>query len=150
MTLTARHSIAGRLAWLMLALAAAFLPATRPASAQAAPAPEYRRLGLNADQMTRVRELHKDTGQKMRGLERQLREQRRALEVVYGEYDLDATRVRQLNARINEIQRAILDQHLNLQTDLRKILTAEQFGRLKAIMEERRTRARERLKPKTP
>ncbi len=150
MTLTIRRGLAGRLVWLTLALAAALFPATRPASAQPAPAPEYRRLGLNADQMTRVRELHKDTNQKMRGLEGQLREQRRALEVVYGEYDMDTTRVRQLNARINEIQRAILDQHLHLQADLRKILTEEQFDRLKAMMEERRTRARDRLKPKTP
>ena len=150
MTLTTRRGLAGRVAWLMLALAAALFPATRPASAQPAPAPEYRRLGLNPNQMARVRELHKDTNQKMRGLEGQLRDQRRALEVVYGEYDLDATRVRQLNARINEIQRAILDQHLHLQTDLRKILNEEQFGRLKAIMEERRARARDRARPKKP
>lgn len=138
------------LAWLALAFAALLLPFAGPAAAQGPPAPDYQRLGLSADQMTRVRDLHTETYQAMRTLEGQLREQRRALETAYGEFKLDTARVRQLNNRINEIQRDLLEKHTHLQVELRKILTADQFQRLRTMMGERRNHGRSRPQPRKP
>jgi Spy/CpxP family protein refolding chaperone len=138
---------------------AVVLPVACPTAAQAQPArplgpagpaaPEYQRLGLKPDQLGRVRELHRDVNQRMRALGQQLRDQRRALEDLYGDYNLDIAKARQLNARINEIQQAILDQHLRLQTELRKILTEDQFARLRTMIDQRRQRQEDR-RPKAP
>jgi Spy/CpxP family protein refolding chaperone len=97
-------------------------------------APDYQALGLSADQKTRVQALHKSIGAQMRTLGQTLRQRRKALEAVYGAYDLDTAKARQLNKQINDTQRAILDQHLRLQTDLRGILTQDQFSRLQTMI----------------
>lgn len=141
---------------------AVVLPVARPTAAYAQPsrppgptgptgpaAPEYQRLGLKPDQLGRVRDLHRDVNQRMRALGQQLRDQRHALEDLYGDYNLDVAKARQLNARINEIQQTILDQHLRLQTELRKILTEDQFARLRTMVDLRRQRQEDR-RPRAP
>jgi Spy/CpxP family protein refolding chaperone len=123
-------------AGLLLMLAACILgPGAR---AQSGPdrlgAPDYQALGLSADQKTRVQALHKSIGAQMRVLGQRLRQRRKALEAVYGAYDLDTAKARQLNKQINDTQRGILDEHLRLQTELRGILTQDQFSRLQTMI----------------
>jgi len=134
---------------LVVLLAALAVPAARAMPSGGPPSPpEYGRLGLSSDQMRQVRELQQEIHQRLRALESQLREQRQSLEKVYGEYELDVAKARQLNTRINETQQAILDQNLRLQTGLRRILTEEQFDRLKTMIEQRRQRMRDRMRNK--
>jgi Spy/CpxP family protein refolding chaperone len=138
MTRTSVHSFgrrARRVALSFLAVAACVLALGAPAHAQAAPGgQDYKTLGLSAEQKASVRGLHQSIGAQMRSLDKTLRARRRALEAVYGEYDLDTAKARQLNNQINNTQRAILDQHLRLQSELRKILTQDQFSRLQTII----------------
>jgi Spy/CpxP family protein refolding chaperone len=94
-------------------------------------------LGLTEEQNRRVAELRRNTGQRMRELEQTLAERRRDLEGMYRTYSLDALRARQWNTQINTTQREILEQHLKLQQELRKILTSDQFDRLRERMERR-------------
>ncbi|HEY3268967.1 MAG TPA: periplasmic heavy metal sensor [Armatimonadota bacterium] len=133
---------------MLLALAAAVILAA-PSAVQAqappqppagAPGPQYQSLGLSADQLRRVQALHAQFGPKLGELERSLRDKRRALEDLYKDFALDMDQARRLNAQINDIQKDILAQHLRLQVELRKILTAEQFGRLKESIERRTPR----------
>jgi Spy/CpxP family protein refolding chaperone len=91
-------------------------------------------LGLSPDQMKRVDAFHKQFGPKMQALERELGEKRRALETLYAQYSLDTAQAQKLNTEINHIQKQILEGHLKLQQDLRKILTSEQFDKLKSGM----------------
>lgn len=124
----------------LAALLGALLAGGAPSRAQNAPGPggrDYQTLGLSADQKARVDALHKDIGRQMRSLGETLRARRQALEAVYRQYDLDAGKARALNNQINETQRAILDQHLRLQVELRKILTEDQFMRLQSVVQQR-------------
>ncbi|HEY3413534.1 MAG TPA: periplasmic heavy metal sensor [Armatimonadota bacterium] len=131
---------------LILAELALALLIAGPASAQAPPPPggppqgrvnRLSTLGLNADQMKRVQDVLKDFGPKMRDLEKSLFDRRRTLEGLYDRFDLDLGQARQLNKQINGIQKDILDQHLKLQVELRKILTADQYSKMRQGMHRR-------------
>lgn len=125
---------------LSAALLAAVLAVGSPAHAQGTPGPggrDYQALGLSADQKARVDALHKDIGRQMRELSETLRARRQALETLYKDYDLDTGKARSLNNQINDTQKAMLEQHLRLQTELRKILTEDQFSRLQSIVGKR-------------
>ena len=97
-----------------------------------------RQLGMNADQTRKVQDVLKQFGPKMRDLERTLSDRRKALEGLYRQFDLDIGQARQLNSQINGIQKEILENHLKLQVELRKILTADQFGKMRDGMQRRR------------
>ena len=101
-----------------------------------------RQLGMNPDQTRKVQEVLKQFGPKMRDLERTLSERRKALEALYGQFDLDIGQARQLNSQINGVQKEILEHHLKLQVELRKILTADQFGKMRDGMDRRRPQER--------
>lgn len=120
----------------VLALAA-ILVAAPPARAQGPGDQDYQTLGLSADQKSRVDALHKSFGRQMRVLGQTLRTRRQALETVYQQFDLDTAKARALNGQINDTQRAMLDQHLRLQVELRKILTEDQFNRLQSSVRKR-------------
>lgn len=95
-------------------------------------------LGLNPEQTRKVQDVLKQFGPKMRDLEKTLAERRKALEGLYAQFNLDTGQARQLNIQINGVQKEILEHHLKLQVELRKILTAEQFGKMRDGMQRRR------------
>lgn len=95
-------------------------------------------LGLSPDQTKRLEALHNQFGPKMRDMEKALEDKRRAVEALYAQYTLDTGQAQKLNADINKIQKDILDGHLKLQQELRKILTSDQYDKLRSGMMRRR------------
>lgn len=121
-------------ALLSIGVAGAQPPPMPPPPGSAAP----QSIGLSPEQLKRVEALHRQFGARTRALEQTLSERKRSLEALYKQFDFDKGQAKQTNKEINSIQRDLLNEHLNLQIELRKILTQDQFDRLREGMERRR------------
>jgi len=92
----------------------------------------FERLRLAPDQLDRVRRLFRaersDSDAPLRRLQRDTETVRR----LYLDYSLDEKKLRDLLDRINQTQREVMENSLNRQIEIRKILSEDQFNALMA------------------
>jgi Spy/CpxP family protein refolding chaperone len=112
-------------------------PAGSPGPPPVPRADAMKDLNLTPDQRTRLKELGHRTREKLKQLGAAMMKAREELEKVYNAYPLDDGKARQLNTQINSLQRSTLDLHYRAEQELRKILTADQFTKLRANMASR-------------
>lgn len=98
------------------------------------PTETMRALNLSAEQKSRLRDLGEESRVRTKNLGDAMWKARQELEGIYSQPKLDARRARQLNDKINELQKDMLDEHLRVEQKLRSILTPDQFTRLRAGM----------------
>ncbi len=97
-----------------------------------------RRIGITRDQQRRIEALYEDADEEKREIRRRLGDLYRDLDQAYDYYDFDRGRVRNLIGQVGGLQRRILDLHLNNEERLRRILSREQFGRLRTHLRRER------------
>jgi hypothetical protein len=105
---------------MILALLLAQAPADRPA-----PPP------LSEEQVTRLRDLIRQTQERTTALTAQLEAKERELAGIYGEFQLDQARAAAVEAEIVELQRQKLANYHRMQVELRTIVDKERFDALK-------------------
>jgi hypothetical protein len=98
-----------------------------------APAP------LTERQLQRIRPLARANQDETARLQTRLAERQRALAAVYTQYALGETEARKLQEEIVELQRQLLASHHRMQQELRAVVSAEQFDRLRRRLEQNMT-----------
>ena len=91
-----------------------------------------RRIGITRDQQRRIEAVYEDADEEKREIRRRLDDLYRDLDGAYDYYDFDRGRARNIIDQIAGLQRRILQIHADNEEKLRRILSREQFGRLRA------------------
>jgi Spy/CpxP family protein refolding chaperone len=120
-------------------LVTADLPRANAADAPPASGHEQDYLQLNPDQKQKFAEFETNARGKRDQLFGQLREIHKQLGAVYRQYELDINKAHAINQQLNAVQQQLLQLHLTEQIQLRKILTADQFAKLQAAIQQHRS-----------
>jgi len=91
-------------------------------------------LQLNPDQSKKFTAFENASRAKKHKLIDEIHDLRRQIWTLYQSYNLDAKKAKDLNRKLNHVQREVLDLQLDEQVQLRKILTPAQFGRLQSSL----------------
>jgi len=94
-------------------------------------------LGLTDPQRQSLKRLWNKKGDSPLAAGRKIREKSEELEALYGGYDLDSRRASSLIREVNAAQMELLESRLQLQADLRQILTEDQFNQMKESFAEK-------------
>jgi hypothetical protein len=104
----------------------------------------YGFLRLPRERAERLRELQQRIDRDNHRLQERLEERREDLEELYRRYRVDERRSARLRQEIRQTQYELLDLHHRFQTELRTILTEDEFERLQRRLREAQRRRRDR------
>ncbi|HXG24294.1 MAG TPA: Spy/CpxP family protein refolding chaperone [Chthonomonadales bacterium] len=112
------------------------------------------RIGITKEQQTQIEQLYVETDQQRREIGRRMHMLYRQLFTLYDNYDFDRNQARAIRRELTDLHRRTLWLHAENEEKLRKILTKEQFDKLRALMREkrdewRREREKGRMKSST-
>ena len=92
---------------------------------------ERKRLGITRVQQHLIAEHYKETDRERREIRKRLEQRERDLRRVYAVFDYDRQRANALMEEINDLRRRSMQLYANSEERLRRILTREQFQRLR-------------------
>ncbi len=107
-------------------------------------------LGLTDQQRQSLKRLWERRGDSPLVAARKIREKSAELQSLYENYDLDSRKAAVLVREINNAQMELLESKLRTQTELRRILTEEQFNRMKESISEKTKKRFEKPGPHRP
>lgn len=123
----------------MATLATLFGPqGSDPAAAQGDFGGLRRRLNLTDEQQKKIKTLYANSDRRKREIEERLNKLYTELDRLYDRYDFDAARVRAVTDEITEVRRRSLTLYMDNEEGLRRIITREQFDRLRDITKVRK------------
>lgn len=96
------------------------------------------RIGITKEQQAQIEQLYAETDQQRREIGRRMGELFRQLYMLYENYDFDRNQARTIRRDLTNLHRRILWIHAENEEKLRKILTKDQFDKLRALMREKR------------
>ncbi len=103
------------------------------------------RIGISRDQQRQIEALYKETEGEKRKMRGWIENRYRELDRLHESYVFDRGHARNLVNIISRLQQRLLGLHLETEEKLRRILTREQFDRMRAqLREEREKRERRR------
>jgi len=94
----------------------------------------FETLGLTPEQKAKLKMLLRGNRDEAHKAQQALMEERMRLFATYDDYQLNASRARQTMAKMNRLQLDLLNASLGREIALRRVLTADQFGRMKRNM----------------
>jgi Spy/CpxP family protein refolding chaperone len=95
------------------------------------------RIGITKEQQAQIEQLYTETDQKRREVGIRMRELYHQLFTLYDNYDFDRNLARAIRRELTELHRRTLWIHAENEEKLRKILTKEQFDKLRTLMKEK-------------
>ncbi|MDO8589147.1 MAG: hypothetical protein Q7T82_19140 [Armatimonadota bacterium] len=98
------------------------------------PAAILERLDLSDSQRAKLRDVLRSSGQVSDRTRQALVDERQRLRRLYDDYDLNMSRARDSIARVNKLQRDLLDNSLERQIRLRDVLAPRQFVQLNRVI----------------
>ncbi len=104
-------------------------------------------IGMTRDQQSQLEAVFDDSGKQMRAVFDGLRERHRKLSEVYDAYDIDEGQAEVARKGVLELRKKMLQVQAATEKRVRKILTREQFERMRALMHEE---AQKRRRARTP
>ncbi len=109
------------------------------------------KIGMTREQQSQLEAVFDDSGKQMRAIFDGLRERHRKLSDVYDAYDIDEGQAEIARKGVLELRRKMLQLQATAEKRVRKILTREQFERMRALMkEESQKRRRARMPGEAP
>lgn len=97
-----------------------------------------RRLSLSDEQQKKIQQLYRDSDRRKREIGDRLRKLYSELDRLYDRYEFDSARVRTVTDEITEVRRRSLTLYMDNEEGLRRIITREQFDRLRDITKVRK------------
>ena len=151
-----RRQVTGRLCGTCVAAALLFiacLPTPVAADDMAAPrlvGSEASGLNLTPPQQQKMAAVESASRAQSQQLIAQIQKLRRALSEIYEAYSVDVAGARKKNQELNRVQGQLLDLRLSQQLQLRKILSADQFAQLQAVIRRHEAAEEDRRDPDDP
>ncbi|MBC8137598.1 MAG: periplasmic heavy metal sensor [Fibrella sp.] len=97
-----------------------------------------RRLNLSDEQQKKIQQLYRDSDRRKREIGEKLHKLYSELDRLYDRYEFDSARVRSVTDEITEVRRRSLTLYMDNEEGLRRIITREQFDRLRDITKVRK------------
>lgn len=97
-----------------------------------------RRLRLSDEQQKQIQQLYRESDRRKRENDERLKRLYSDLDRLYDRYEFDASRVREVTDEISEARRRSLTLYMDNEEKLRRIISREQFERLREFTKVRR------------
>jgi Spy/CpxP family protein refolding chaperone len=94
------------------------------------------RIGLTKDQEKRIERFHEASAKRRQAIATQMRDSYRELRKLYDTYDFDRAKADRLRKRILALHQQRMELFGQNEEELRKIMTREQFMKMRAMMQE--------------
>jgi len=92
-------------------------------------------IGMSREQQKQLEASFHDSETRMRDVMTRIRDRHKELNEVYAAYDLDRAKARGLIRELADLHRKVLESRTDNEERMRKVLTREQFDKLRALLD---------------
>jgi len=108
------------------------------------------KIGITKDQEAKIEALHTETDQKLNDVMAKTRDLYKQLTALYDSYDFDRNQARNLRQQLTALHRRMLDIHADNEEKLRRILSRDQFEKLRQLLKEYWEKTRQERAQRAP
>lgn len=91
-------------------------------------------IGMSREQQKQLEAVFHDSEARMRDVMTRIRDRYKELNELYAAYDFDRARARGLIRELTDLRRKVLESRTDNEERMRKVLTREQFDKLRALL----------------